>query len=99
MKEKQAQAFQNLVDAILGPSAETSASLRKSIFHQAPHVDPVLQSFVEKVTSGGYKVTDEDIVTLHHAGYSDDAIYEIVVCAATGNAKAMLERATRAMEE
>lgn len=60
---------------------------------------PPLDTFVEKVARFAYKVTDEDFEALKRAGYSEDAIFEITVCAAVGAGAARFERALQALRE
>jgi len=56
-----------------------------------------LAEFVEKVALAAYKITDEDIHALERAGYSEDAIFELTVCAAVGAGAARFERAMQAI--
>jgi len=50
-----------------------------------------LVAYVEKVTQHAYQVTDQDVQTLKEAGYSEDAIFEITLCASLGAGLARLE--------
>ncbi|MHC4410376.1 MAG: hypothetical protein ACYS0E_21320 [Planctomycetota bacterium] len=59
---------------------------------------PGVRELVEKVAQNAYKVTDHDITHLLHEGYSEDAIFEIVVCAAVGAGAARFERAMEALK-
>jgi hypothetical protein len=45
---------------------------------------PELNTLIEKVHQHAYRVTDEDVAALREAGYDDDAIFELIVCAAVG---------------
>ena len=58
---------------------------------------PPLGNFVKKVARHAYKVTDGDIEELKRAGYSEDAIFELVVCSAVGAGAARFEAAMRAL--
>lgn len=51
-----------------------------------------LVPYIQKVVFHAYKITDTDIERLKAAGYSEDAIYEITLCAAVGASLARLER-------
>jgi alkylhydroperoxidase family enzyme len=53
--------------------------------------------YVDKVTKHAYKVTDADVEALRHAGYSEDAIFEITLSAALGAGLARLERGLEAL--
>jgi len=50
-----------------------------------------LVPYVRKVTLHAYKIIDSDIEALRRHGYSDDAIFELTVCAAQGTALVPLE--------
>jgi alkylhydroperoxidase family enzyme len=54
---------------------------------------------VEKVTKHAYKVTDEDIAEAKAAGLSEDQIFELVICAAIGQANRQLENALGALDQ
>ena len=45
-----------------------------------------MRTLVEKVAYRAYSVTDEDVAAARAAGLSEDQIFEIVVCAAIGQA-------------
>ena len=45
-----------------------------------------------KVTLNAYKITDQDVQRLKEAGYSEDAIFEITLCASVGAGLTRLER-------
>ncbi|MHC4939104.1 MAG: hypothetical protein ACYTHK_09065 [Planctomycetota bacterium] len=60
---------------------------------------PGVGELVEKIARNAYKVTDEDVTHLLHEGYSEDAVFEIVVCAAVGAGAARFERAMEAMKD
>jgi alkylhydroperoxidase family enzyme len=49
------------------------------------------------VAKHAYKVTDADVEALRHAGYSEDAIFEITLSAALGAGLARLERGIEAL--
>ena len=58
---------------------------------------PEVRELVEKVARHANRVTDDDFAHLLHAGYSEDALFEIVVCAAVGAGAARFERAREAL--
>ena len=57
-----------------------------------------LSGFLAKVSARPYEITDEDIEQLKANGYTEDAIYEITVCAALGEGLARLERTLDLLE-
>jgi len=76
-----------------------AAQLSGRITEQREILPPPLGEFVEKIALNAYKITDDDIHALERAGYSEDAIFEIVVCAAVGSGAARIERAMQALRE
>jgi len=52
---------------------------------------------IEKVARHSYKVTDEDVAAVRAAGLSEDQIFEIVVCAAVGQASRQYASALAAL--
>ena len=59
--------------------------------------DDLLAAYVDKVARHAYKVTDEDVSQLQHAGHSDDALFEVTISAALGAALGRLERGLAAL--
>jgi hypothetical protein len=58
---------------------------------------PGFQSYLEKVRTRAYTVTDRDVETLKAAGHSDDEIFEQTVSAAVAAGLLRLEAGLRAM--
>jgi len=56
-----------------------------------------LVAYVEKVAQHAYQMTDQDVQSLQQAGYSEDAIFEITLCAGLGAGLARLERGLLAL--
>ena len=102
MKEFYPEIVQKLVSSLLEGPAETEQGLRKSIEafsaslgggrREVGEIPGELRDYVTKVSLYAYKVTDEDIQRLKSAGYSEDEIYEITLCAALGAGLARYER-------
>jgi hypothetical protein len=57
-----------------------------------------VSSYVQKVALHAYKIVDGDVAALKHAGYTEDAIFEITLCAALGAGRARLERGLAALK-
>jgi alkylhydroperoxidase family enzyme len=74
-----------LVAAIADGPARTSSALRRSICQGTPS-DPNLAAYVEKVRNSSYRVAPSEIDALRASGFDDDAIFEITVAAALGEA-------------
>jgi len=76
---------------------DTSPAQRRAAFDNAGLPEPVSR-VVEKVARHAYKVTDSDIAAVRMAGLTEDQIFELVVCAAVGQATRQYEAALAAVE-
>ncbi len=93
---------QKLVDSVLRRPAQCSPQLRQDVAgfaaacsgaDRAPNPLPeALRPYLEKVTRYAYKVTDKDVTRLKSAGYSEDELFELTICAALGSGLARLEK-------
>jgi alkylhydroperoxidase family enzyme len=70
-------------------SASTSGQLRRDAYNGVLE-EPVLARYVAMVREHAYRVTDADIKALRAYGLSDDAIFELTVAAALGEAQRRL---------
>ena len=96
------------VDALLHRPAVCSSELRQALVTYAAQrsggeqkdqkIPPDLVTYVDKVVLNAYKVTDHDIEQLIEAGYSEDAIFEITLCAGLGAGLARCDRALMALK-
>jgi alkylhydroperoxidase family enzyme len=109
MKNSRLQNIHHLIEAVLTSPGDTLPSLRHLIeerslalggspCEQASEVPPELAPYISKVALHAYKVVDGDIEALAQAGYSEDAIFEITLCAALGAGLARLERGLAALK-
>jgi hypothetical protein len=98
-----------LLNAVLESEAHSAPALRSAIHARAtahargqqpdPHAIPVgLHDYADTVARHAWKVTDADVDALKQAGLSEDAIFEITVCAALGAATGRLRQAYDAMK-
>jgi hypothetical protein len=92
---KQAKAA--LLARILQGDGTASREERRSAFDGAISATP-LSTLVEKVARYAFKVTDEDVTAARSAGKSEDQVFEIVVCAAVGEAHRQHEAALAALD-
>lgn len=92
-----AQARAALISRVLEGSGHTPASERRSAFENLGLAEPQA-TLVGKVAHHAWRVTDDDISAMRTAGYSEDQIFEIVVCAAIGQANMQYENALAALE-
>lgn len=91
------QAREALVMRILEGGGKASPSERRAAFINSGLGEPV-GALVNKVARHAYKVTDEDITAARASGLSEDQIFEIVVCAAVGQATRQYNGAIAALE-
>jgi hypothetical protein len=99
---------QKVVDTLLNGPAVCSSTLRRNIEAHAvrlscgerdgQEIPADLVTYVNKVTLYAYKTTDRDVQLLKEAGYSEDEIFEITLCAALGAGLARMERGLLALK-
>ena len=90
------RAHEALVAGILEANGTASQAQRREAFDHAGDAEPQ-HTLVEKVTMRAGTMTDEDIATAKAAGLSEDQIFEIVVCAAIGQAGRQYKNAFAAL--
>jgi hypothetical protein len=90
------RARKALVARILEGDGRASHAQRRSAFNNAG-LPELLNRLIEKVAERAYTVTDEDIAAVKASGLSEDQIFEIVVCAALGQATRNYETALAAL--
>jgi hypothetical protein len=91
------QARDALVARILEGDGKASYAQRRAAFDITGLSEP-LSTLIHKVAKHAYQVTDEDIAAVRASGFSEDQIFEIVVCAAIGQATRQYETALAALE-
>lgn len=85
-----------LVERILEGNGYASRAQRSAAFHNAGPAGPT-STLIDKVAKWSYKVTDEDIAAAKAEGLSEDHIFELVVCAAVGQATRQYDSALAAL--
>ena len=95
------QKVKKAVDFLFQSPAICSTELRQAVEAHTAHqsggmrqqqVLPAdLVDYLNKITHRASEITDQDIQNLIHAGYSEDEIFEITVCASTGAGLARME--------
>jgi hypothetical protein len=108
MKDIYPPKVRKAVDALLNNPAVCTSDIRQAVESHAARISggerealeiPAdLVAYVDKVTLYAYKTTDQDIQQLIEAGYSEDAIFEITLCASLGASLARLERGLLALK-
>ena len=91
------QARKALVTRLLEGDGRASRDQRRAAFDNAGLPKP-LNMLIDKVAKHAYQVTDEDITAARASGISEDQIFEMVVCAAIGQASRQYDTALEALE-
>ena len=106
---RHAEKIQTLLDSVLKGHGDSDPDLRRAVEQRAAahagrtpensdRLPAEIGNYVDKVARHAYKVTDGDIKALRDAGYSEDAVFELTLCAALGAGIARLDRGLAAMK-
>jgi hypothetical protein len=87
-----------LVDRILNGAGRASVEQRASAFAD-DGLPPPLDTLIGKVTATPVRVTDADFAAARAAGFSDDELFELVVCAAVGHSSRLYSAGLAALAE
>jgi hypothetical protein len=90
------QLHRELVARVLHADGKAAPELRRAAFENAGLGEPI-RTLIEKVARHSYRVTDQDVAAVRAAGLSEDKIFEIVVCAAVGQASRQYASALAAL--
>jgi alkylhydroperoxidase family enzyme len=92
------QSRKALVSRILEGDGRASRSERRAAFNNSGLAEP-LSTLVDRVALHAHRVTVEDIAAAKESGLSEDQVFEIVVCAAIGQATQQYDAALAALED
>ena len=92
------QLHRALVARVLDSDGKAPPVMRRAAFDNAGLSEP-MRTLIEKVAHRASAVTDEDVAAVRAAGLSEDQIFEIVVCAAIGQADRQYASARAALTE
>jgi hypothetical protein len=90
------QLHRALIARVLDGDGKAPTELRRAAFDNAGLGEPT-RTLIDKVAHHAYRVTDEDVAAVRTAGLTEDQIFEIVVCAAIGQASRQYENALAAL--
>ena len=76
------EGIERIRRSVLETPGDAPNDLRQKVYDRQP-VDEPLASYAAKIAEHPYRITDEDIDALKAAGYSEDAIFELTLAAAT----------------
>ena len=99
------EAMNVLKGSVIHHQGSLDSMLRQSILsfitrtQDGSDLPPMIATFVEKVNRASHRVTDADIAVLTSAGYTEDAILEMIICAAVGAGLARAERGLAAQRD
>jgi hypothetical protein len=92
-------ARRELLARILDGEGKAPSSQRRAAFdNSSTSMTEPLRLLVEKVASGAHAVTDADVARAVATGLSEDEVFELVVCAAVGEAERQYGAARAALE-
>jgi len=91
------QARTALIARIVKGDAQASVAQRHAAFDNTG-LSGSLRTLVDKVVRHAPRVTDGDVGAARIAGLTEDQVFEIVVCAAIGQANRQYESACAALE-
>ena len=97
-EDKKRAAHKALVDRVLNGPGMTSPAQRAGAFSNSG-VPPPLQELIGKVATMPGQVTDADFAAAQASGFSEDQLFELVVCAAVGQATRRYEAGLAALAE
>ena len=91
------RARNRLITRILEGQGKAPLVLRHAAFENAGLAEP-LRTLIHKVAHHAYKIVDADIAAARQSGLGEDEIFELVVCAAIGQASRQYEAAMTTLE-
>ncbi|MFI6871589.1 hypothetical protein [Nocardia sp. NPDC050406] len=97
MSERRA-AQRALVDRVLNGDGRTSTEERARAFGNA-NLSPPLDALIDKVATNPTRITDADFTMAANAGYSEDQVFELVICAAVGQSTRRYDAGLAALDE
>jgi hypothetical protein len=97
-EDKKRAAYRALVDRILNGEGRSSPEQRARAF-TGSHIGPPLDALIGKVATRPTQVTDADFAAAQAAGFSEDQLFELVICAAVGQSDRLYEAGLAALDE
>ena len=92
------ELHRELIARILNSDAQAPNELRRAAFGDTGLGEP-LRTLVDKIAHRSDEVSDDDVAAARAAGFSEDQIFEIAVCAAVGAAGRRYDGALAALAE
>jgi hypothetical protein len=98
MSKSATELRNRVVDRALRGPGMTGSAARRAAFENRG-VNPRARDLLNKVVRQAWTVTDEDVNATRAAGLSEDEIFELVICAALGQASRQFSAAIAALED
>jgi len=96
--DKKRAAYRALQDRILNGEGRASPEQRARAFGNAG-LSPPLDGLLGKVATRPTQVTDADFAAARAAGFSEDELFELVICAAVGQSARLYDAGLAALAE
>jgi hypothetical protein len=96
--DKKRTAHRALVDRVLKGEGRASAEQRAHAFSN-DGLAPPLQALIDKVATRPAQVTEADFAVAKASGFSEDQLFELVICAAVGESTRLYEAGLAALAE
>jgi hypothetical protein len=96
--DKKQAAHRALVDSVLNAEGRASPQQRASAFGN-DGLPPPTQALIDKVATEPTQVTDADFAAAKASGYTEDQLFELVICAAVGQSTRMYEAGLAALAQ
>jgi hypothetical protein len=91
-------AFRALVDRVLTGEGRAPMELRTRAFADEG-LSPPLDALVRKVATSPSRVTEADLAAVKASGLGEDQVFELVICAAVGQAERQYAAGLAALAE
>ncbi|NUP25572.1 MAG: hypothetical protein HOQ44_02585 [Nocardia sp.] len=95
-KDEKRAAHRALVDSVLRGAGRAAPELRARAFAGAG-LPPLVEPLIGKVVTAPGEVTDADFAAAKAAGFSEDQLFELVICAAVGRSARLYDAGLAAL--
>ena len=97
-EDKKRAAYRALQDRVVDGEGRVSPEQRARAFSNAG-LSPPLDGLLGKVASKPTQVTDADFAATRAAGFSEDELFELVICAAVGQSARLYDAGLAALAD
>lgn len=98
MQDGKRAAYRALIERVLNAAGQASAQERAQAFANSG-IPPPLHELIDKVATRPTQITDADFSAARASGFSDDQLFELVICAAVGQSERQYEAGLAALAE